>query len=212
MRVCSFPGCDRNGNYHGICQSHDKQKRKGKELTPIRSRLKKECYFHDCDRWASSKGLCGSHARQRNAGKILTTIYREPDKNLSFEEHAMYLLDQRSTLNSSTGCIIWNGNIRKTAGYGLITFKGERWVAHRLSYFLYIDDFETAKYETIHHKCAVKSCINPLHLEAATRRENTAEMFERQAYIKQIKLQKQEIINLNKTIQRLEKELNEYHC
>lgn len=39
----------------------------------------------------------------------------------------------------------------------------------------------------VHHKCADGRCLNPEHLQYASRTDNMAEMFERQAYLKRIK-------------------------
>ena len=39
---------------------------------------------------------------------------------------------------------------------------------------------------TVHHKCANRGCVNPDHLQVITQRENTAEMFERNYYIRRI--------------------------
>jgi len=34
-RICSFEGCTRRQNAHGLCNGHDKQRAKGQELRPL---------------------------------------------------------------------------------------------------------------------------------------------------------------------------------
>lgn len=36
LRVCEFPECGRPAYAHGLCQTHDRQKRNGQALRPIR--------------------------------------------------------------------------------------------------------------------------------------------------------------------------------
>ncbi|WP_149030425.1 hypothetical protein [Kitasatospora sp. MBT66] len=49
----------------------------------------------------------------------------------------------------------------------------------------------------IHHKCAVRACVNPLHLQAVTPVENTAEMLERKALKARIAELEAELARLN---------------
>lgn len=74
----------------------------------------------------------------------------------------------------NTGCWLWldsTGN----GGYGVMSFKRHdgKWCwegAHRVAYML----FKGPIPEGLHldHKCRVRECCNPDHLEAVTRREN----------------------------------------
>lgn len=61
-------------------------------------------------------------------------------------------------------CWIWQGSFMRT-GYGQVEVReGERrkqWLAHRLSYWLETGELP----EQVHHKCHVKACVNPAHLE-----------------------------------------------
>lgn len=38
MVTCKFEGCDKPKYVAGLCRGHDNQKRKGKELTPLREK------------------------------------------------------------------------------------------------------------------------------------------------------------------------------
>ncbi len=69
----------------------------------------------------------------------------------------------------SSGCWEWIGSC-EAAGYGRLTFRHQRWKAHRLSYvFTYgvIPDGQS-----VHHTCVNPPCINPAHLEAIGQREH----------------------------------------
>ncbi len=71
----------------------------------------------------------------------------------------------------NTGCWLWMGGIAdKREGYGVAWYSGQRYKAHRLTYELLVGPIP-AEY-TIDHKCRVRCCVNPDHLEAVTRTEN----------------------------------------
>lgn len=68
-----------------------------------------------------------------------------------------------------SGCWIWMGGITK-AGYGHISVNGAYEYTHRLAYIHFIGSIDTGL--EIDHKCRVRSCCNPDHLEAVTHLEN----------------------------------------
>lgn len=80
------------------------------------------------------------------------------------------------------GCWKWLGASTK-AGYGTVavTLPGKRTstTAHRLFYEAYVGPIPPGN--SVHHRCANPSCVNPEHLQPVTQRENTAEMFARKA-------------------------------
>jgi len=76
--------------------------------------------------------------------------------------------------NGPNGCWIWRGALRnKRDGYGVISLPGRpvRYkMAHRVAYELtkgpIAEGFE------IHHKCRVRDCVNPDHLEPLSHADN----------------------------------------
>ena len=71
---------------------------------------------------------------------------------------------------SESGCWIWMLRTTKS-GYGEMRHAGRTYLAHRLSYETLKAPIPTGL--TIDHKCKVRCCVNPDHLETVTRAENT---------------------------------------
>ena len=97
-------------------------------------------------------------------------------------QRAERLKRTKVTVDEAAGCWLWEG--AKTAqGYGTVNVAvdGHRsnTTAHRFFYEVYVGPIPHG--ETVHHRCAVRLCVNPDHLEPISHRENTAEMFERRA-------------------------------
>ena len=73
--------------------------------------------------------------------------------------------DFLSKLTPQGECLIWSGT-RNNGGYGSY----RRWFAHRFSYEQVYGMIP--KGLQIDHLCRQRACVNPLHLEAVTCREN----------------------------------------
>lgn len=70
---------------------------------------------------------------------------------------------------TETGCWIWMSRVEH--GYGLYNLgKKKPMLAHRFSYALH--DGELLRGYELHHKCEVRCCVNPDHLEQITRKEH----------------------------------------
>lgn len=67
------------------------------------------------------------------------------------------------------GCWLWTGTIVR-GGYGQIMAAGKKMYAHRLAFELKKGPIPEGL--SIDHKCSVRSCVNPDHLEAVTHQEN----------------------------------------
>lgn len=68
-----------------------------------------------------------------------------------------------------SGCWLWSGCADR-AGYGKASYKGKSFLAHRMTFVLnggtLIDGMD------IDHKCKVRGCVNPDHLQQITHLEN----------------------------------------
>jgi hypothetical protein len=76
---CAFEGCKRPKVADDLCLGHLRQKRKGRELTPLRSYIKRDgiCPGPECEEPVKSGGYCSGHYWQVNEGRPLTPIVRE---------------------------------------------------------------------------------------------------------------------------------------
>ena len=71
----------------------------------------------------------------------------------------------------NTGCWLWTGTIA-THGYGVMSTGGHRGTgrAHVVAYRLMIGTVPSGL--VLDHRCRVKRCVNPAHLEPVTQAEN----------------------------------------
>ena len=69
-----------------------------------------------------------------------------------------------------TGCWLWQRAI-KPEGYGYLTYKGKTTYAHRLYYERKYGPIPDGM--EIDHLCRNRACVNPNHLEAVSRAQNT---------------------------------------
>lgn len=78
--------------------------------------------------------------------------------------------------DTATACLTWIG-ARSASGYGTFYFDGSRHLPHRWLWELF-EGPVVAGFE-LDHVCENKACVNLLHLEAVTHRENNQRYFER---------------------------------
>ena len=67
-----------------------------------------------------------------------------------------------------SGCWLWAGT--QYAGYGYFWFRGAMHRAYQVAYWCFVGAVPTNL--TLDHKCRVRSCVNPAHLEPVAHREN----------------------------------------
>ncbi len=91
------------------------------------------------------------------------------EKAMSRYPPALQRFEDNYTPEPNSGCWLWmacdNG-----AGYGLLQINGRQILAHRFAYETFIGPIPRDK--QLDHLCRVRCCVNPLHLEAVTRKEN----------------------------------------
>lgn len=70
----------------------------------------------------------------------------------------------------NSGCWLWMAQI-KPNGYGAFYDENQNlWYAHRYSYTVHKGAIPS--HLVVHHKCSVRSCVNPDHLEIITQSQN----------------------------------------
>lgn len=69
-----------------------------------------------------------------------------------------------------SGCWNWRLSKHPQSGYGNIRYKGQKMLSHRLIYTLFKEEISDGL--VLDHLCKNTSCVNPLHLEQVTQRDN----------------------------------------
>ena len=78
--------------------------------------------------------------------------------------------DDRYAVDPVTGC--WNWTARKTThGYGMLGVKKKTVMAHRYFFERFVGPIPVGL--QIDHLCRNRGCVNPMHLEPVTARENS---------------------------------------
>lgn len=177
--TCTVDGCERPHSAKGLCNPHIVQLRRGNELEPFSApktrRMKNDpgCSFPECDRPHKSKGLCAPHYHQQWRGEDLKPL-KSRDRGRYGAQTAHLPVSLRletcSTRDDSIGCLIWSRGTNED-GYGKINIKGRAHLAHRVSYELFVGAISEGL--VIDHVCGIRSCIEPSHLRAVTRGQNT---------------------------------------
>lgn len=72
-------------------------------------------------------------------------------------------------------CIVWQGG-RKSAdeGYGVISFRGQMWRAHRLFFWIL---HRRQPVGLVRHLCGNAACVNPDHLADGTHSDNLRDAY-----------------------------------
>ena len=89
---------------------------------------------------------------------------------------ALERLQRDIIIDPVTGCWLWQG-AKTQGGYGTVTLKGEKWGTHRMAYHFFVGWLP--RDTVVHHKCGVRGCCNPDHLQATSHHHNGAEMMAR---------------------------------
>src|SRR5690606_38591878 len=183
-KICKAEGCTKKVKSRGVCSMHYARWASGNlEVIPDPSRhrfARDKCKVEGCERTQVVYKMCGAHGQQyRRNGKI------EDRPVIKMVRGSKEFKFNHFVVKGEEGeCWGWEGH-RYSSGYGFIAYKGRNYSSHRFSYELH-HGVELQPYEQIHHKCANKLCTNPEHLHHVSGRENMAEMFQRNYYIKEL--------------------------
>lgn len=187
--ICKVEGCEDGRRLcRGLCRAHYHQWKRGNEsITPNATKTPKQpkvCTMRGCKRIGKiTKGYCDSHYRQflKHGKPISLEIFTPKRPKGTLEERFWASLTKP---DNPEDCWEWKG-YRNNRGYGTIGINHKSKLAHRLSYDIH-NGTELLSHQPVHHICANTGCVNPAHLQRVTQQENTAEMRERDYYVKEI--------------------------
>lgn len=101
--------------------------------------------------------------------------------NMASDPGALQTLFARSTFDSATGCMTWQGSRSSQGRYGTIWSDGTCEFVHRVAFRAAYGELPAGSlgHESnsveVHHVCGNRLCVEPTHLEVVTRRRHAIE-------------------------------------
>ena len=131
---------------------------------------KERCQDPSCDKWAWANGYCNYHQQRL---KKLGLIKK---KRIFGDDLARF--HTKYKVNPETGCWEWIGFIHPR-GYGQfgVWTEGKTYRAHKFAYERLVGPIPDGM--IVRHKCDVKICVRPDHLELGTQADNMRDCLER---------------------------------
>jgi len=86
------------------------------------------------------------------------------------------MFEDRYIPEPNSGCWLWLGYGDKN-GYGTFYPRGERWKAHRYSWFIHNGSIPDGL--MVCHHCDMPACVNPNHLFLGTNKNNLQDMVDK---------------------------------
>lgn len=165
--------CDRG---HMMTEQTMRTKARGtRECIPCfelrkQAREQRPCEIDGCKNPRTQSHYCSKHHARwsRNGDPLVSLHHRESDHAHPMDWDSV--IGACVTQHSDTGCWTWD-RARNKYGYGVLTYKGSAWYAHRVSYTIAVG--EIPEDMTVDHICWVRSCVRPSHLQLLTLPENT---------------------------------------
>lgn len=124
------------------------------------------CSVDECTKKVHCKGMCSKHySRFVRYGDVHYVKVKQPPKGTSLTERFW------SKVDKSNECWLWTATYGRKTGYGRFgvgnqVVKDAHVVSYELTYGPIPEGLE------IDHKCRVRLCVRPDHLEAVTHSEN----------------------------------------
>ncbi len=115
----------------------------------------------------------GSHPSGRAIPRALPSVVPPRAAGELFDPEAAAFVAQRSRRDAGSKCLIWGGPMGR-GGYGCGSFRGIRFLAHRLSYYSAHGPIAAGLH--VCHRCDNPRCVNVEHLFVGTAQDNMNDM------------------------------------